>query len=157
MKKTVLLLTIVLCSFVFCQSQTFKIGATFGLPSADASDISDFVVGADLYYYFTDIDDFINIGATVGFRNFFVDFGPLKDAQFVPLAAAGRLKIFDAIGAGADVGYSFGLKDYLDGGFYFRPVVFWDILDTIELNLSYENVSDIVTWGYFNVGALIQF
>lgn len=139
------------------QAQTFKLGATVGIPTADASDISDFVLGVDAYYYFTDIDDFINIGGTVGFRNYFVDFGDLDDAMFLPIAAAARLKVFGLFGAGADIGYAIGLTDYLDGGFYFRPVVTFDIADTIELNASYESISDAGTWGNFNVGILFEF
>ena len=65
--------------------------------------------------------------------------GDLDDAMFLPIAAAARLKVFGLFGAGADIGYAIGLTDYLDGGFYFRPVVTFDIADTIELNASYES------------------
>lgn len=150
------------------QAQTFKVGATVGIPAADASDISNFVLGVDAYYYFTDIDDFINIGATVGFRNFFTEDLEISnlpegvdtsvdDAMFLPIAAAARLKVFGLFGAGADIGYAIGLTDYLDGGFYFRPVVTFDIADTIELNASYESISDAGTWGNLNVGVLFEF
>jgi hypothetical protein len=146
------------------QAQTFKVGATLGLPAADASDISSFVLGVDAYYYFTDIDDFVEIGATAGFRNFFgkeeeilgqtVEF---DDAQFLPIAAAARLKLFGIVSGGADIGYAIGISDFLDGGFYFRPVVGLDIADAIELNASYESISDAATWGNINVGVLFEF
>lgn len=164
MKKLFCLAVAAVLSLSALQAQTFKIGATVGLPAADAADISTFVLGIDAYYYFTDIDDFINIGGTVGFRNFFGDeirvLGQtveIDDAQFLPVAAAGRLKVFGLFGAGADVGYAFGLSDGLDGGFYFRPVLTFDIADTIELNASYESISDNATWGNLNVGVLFEF
>jgi hypothetical protein len=156
MKK---LLIAVFTLFVVAQinAQTFKLGATVGIPTADSADISDFVLGIDAYYYFTDIDDTIEIGATAGFRNYFVDFGDLDDANFLPLAAAARLKLFGIVSGGADVGYAIGITDYLDGGFYFRPVVGIDIADTIELNASYESISDAANWGAFNIGILFEF
>ncbi len=164
MRKLLLAAFIAVFSVTVMQAQTFKIGATAGLPSADASNFSSFVLGIDAYYYFTDIDDFINIGGTVGYRNFFGDdvniLGltvPVDDAQFLPVAVAARLKIFGLFGAGADIGYAFGLSDGLDGGFYFRPVLTFDIWDAIELNMSYESITDFANWGNFNVGVLFQF
>jgi hypothetical protein len=164
MKKIILVCFVALCSSLTMQAQTFKVGATLGLPAADAADVSTFVLGIDAYYYFTDIDDFIEIGATAGFRNFFGDeirvgeeTFDVDDQQFLPLAAAARLKLFGIVSGGADLGYAIGLTDGLDGGFYFRPVVGIDIADAIELNASYESISDAATWGNFNVGVLFEF
>lgn len=164
MKKIILVCFVALCSGLMMQAQTFKVGATLGLPAADAADVSTFVLGIDAYYYFTDIDDFIEIGATAGFRNFFGDeirvggeTFDIDDQQFLPLAAAARLKLFGIVSGGADLGYAIGLTDGLDGGFYFRPVVGIDIADAIELNASYESISDAATWGNFNVGVLFEF
>ena len=165
MKKLFLCAVIAVFSVASMQAQTFKIGATLGLPVADASDISTFVLGVDAYYYFTDIDALIEIGATAGFRNFFgedIEIGgqsfAIDDGQFLPLAAAGRVKIFGLLSGGVDVGYALGINDGNDGGFYFRPVVGFDIADTIELNASYESITnDGVTWGNLNVGVLFEF
>ena len=165
MKKLLLVTVIAVFSVATLQAQTFKIGATLGLPVADASDISTFVLGIDAYYYFTDIDAFIEIGATAGFRNFFGDdieiLGQtvsVDDGQFLPIAAAGRVKIFGLLSGGLDIGYALGINDGNDGGFYVRPVVGFDIADTIELNASYESITDDgVTWGNLNVGVLFEF
>ena len=100
-----------------------------------------------------------------GFRNYFgdeVEAGGVTvefdDWQFVPLAAAARLKLFGVLTGGADVGYALGMNDGNDGGFYFRPVAGIDIADTIELNTSYEGVAlDGTTWGAWNVGILFEF
>jgi hypothetical protein len=163
MKK--LFLVAVIAAFAFnANAQTFKAGASIGIPMADASDISSFVLGVDAYYYFTDNDATIEIGATAGFRNFFGKEFDIEgetysadDAQFLPIAAAARFKLFGIVSGGADVGYALGISDFLDGGFYFRPVVGIDIADTIELNTSYESISDIGTWGNFNIGVLFEF
>lgn len=165
MKKTLVIAILCLFAATALQSQTFKIGASLGLPSADASDISSFVLGADAYYYFTNIDAVVEIGATAGFRNFFgkeevilggprVDF---EDAQFIPLAGAARIKIFGLLSGGVDIGYALGINDFLDGGLYVKPVVGLDIADTIELTASYESISDAATWGNLNVGILFEF
>jgi hypothetical protein len=159
--KKLLLTAFVILSFLTAQAQTFKIGASVGLPAADAADISTLVLGIDAYYYFTDIDATVEIGATAGFRNFFGDeIGgfEIEDGQFLPLAGAARLKLFGVLTGGADIGYAVGINDGNDGGFYFRPVVGIDIADAIELNTSYESITnDGVTWGNINLGILFEF
>jgi hypothetical protein len=165
MKKLFFAAAIAVFSVTAMQAQTFKLGATLGLPMADASDISTFVLGVDAYYYFTDVDAFIEIGATAGFRNFFGDdieiLGQtveVDDGQFLPLAVAGRVKLFGLLSGGLDIGYALGINDGNDGGFYVRPVVGFDIADTIELVASYESITnDGVTWGNLNVGVLFEF
>ena len=160
MKRSLILAVLAVLAWTGTQSQTFKIGASLGLPMADAADITTVVVGVDAYYYFTDVDAFFQLGANVGYRNFFGDefLGvTIEDGRFLPVAAAARLKFFGIFSGGADVGYAFGLTDYLDGGFYIRPVVGVDILDILELNLSYESISDAATWGNLNVGFLFEF
>jgi hypothetical protein len=149
------------CLFgVSLHSQTFKIGGSIGLPAADAADISTLAIGIDAYYYFTDVDAVVEIGATAGFRNFFGDeiagFA-IEDAQFLPLAGAARIKLFGVLSGGLDVGYALGISDGLDGGLYYRPVVGLDLADTIELTASFEGISDAATWGNFNVGVLLEF
>lgn len=52
MKKLLLLMCIALFSLTSANAQTFKLGASVGLPAADASDISNLVIGIDAYYYF---------------------------------------------------------------------------------------------------------
>ena len=157
MKKIFLCAAFALFSISLVNAQgVFKIGGTIGLPAADASDFSSFVIGVDAYYMFANIDSFINFGPTVGFRNFFGK-DDYDDAQFLPLAGAARLKLFGVLNGGADIGYAVGINDGNDGGFYFRPVLGIDIADTIELNISYENISgDGFTVGNLNAGILFE-
>src|SRR5210317_994558 len=165
MKKLLLVAVIALFSMTSMNAQTFKVGASLGIPAADAADISTFVLGVDTYYYFTNIDAPIEFGLTAGLRNFFGDeievLGQsveIDDGQFLPLAAAARLKLFGLLSGGFDLGYAVGINDGNDGGFYIKPVVGLDIADTIELNASYESITnDGVTWGNFNIGVLFEF
>ena len=167
--KKLLVILVLLGSINLSQGQgVFKIGANVGLPAGDASDISSFVLGADAYYYFSDPDAMFNIGATVGFRNFFgkeEEFAGITyevdDLQFLPLAAAGRFTILSTLYAGADVGYALGLTDGLDGGFYVRPVVGIDIANAIEVFLAYDHISvdnDLgsASLGNLNAGILFE-
>ena len=157
MKKLILLLVFI--GFSNIHAQEFKVGATLGLPLADAADISTVVLGLDTYYYFTKQDAFFQFGVNASYRNFIGDQDlPVPDySQFLPISGAARLKIFGVFSGGADIGYAIGISDHLDGGFYIRPVLAVDVLNFLELNLSYENISDAATWGNLNAGFLFQF
>lgn len=160
MRKLLVLFVFLLCSVSTLHSQTFKFGATVGVPLSDAKDAYTYTVGIDAYYYFTNLDALVAIGATSGYRNFFGDeVGGVqfKDAQFAPIAAAARIKLFGILSAGADLGYAVGITDGLDGGLYFRPVIGIDILDSLELNTSLEMIKDKATYGNFNIGVLFEF
>lgn len=159
MKKLLLLVVFVLFGLSTLQSQTFKIGASIGLPTGDSAFFSTFVLGADAYYYFSKVDAIVEIGATAGFRNFFGDknnggFGG-DDTQFLPIAGAARVKVFGLLSGGLDLGWAYGFEGSLSGGLYYRPVVSLDIADTIEINTSFEGIN--AEWGNFNVGILFEF
>jgi hypothetical protein len=134
------------------------------------------MIAIDGYYMFKQEDAHINLGPTVGYRNFFTndifiggtDGVKINDGSFITVGGAGRITIFGTLRAGADAGYAFGLTDIVDGGFYFRPIVGIDILDTLELNASYEYIWDTGgilgtvwedgnTWGSFQIGAKLEF
>jgi hypothetical protein len=161
MKKILLCLVGLLLAGSLQAQGTFKIGLSGGLPLGDASDISTFVLGADAYYLFGKRKALVRLGPTVGYRNFFgeeVSPGLTADnAQFVPLALAGRFSLFGIVQGGVDVGYALGVSDFLNGGFYVRPVLAFGILRFFELNLSYESISDNATWGNGNIGLLLVF
>lgn len=163
MRKLVLIL-VAFCTFSAAQAQgNFEIGGAIGFPTADAAPFSDFMVAIDAYYMLRQENAFINLGPTVGYRHFFVDditignFVDTADASFLPIGAAGRITIFGIWRAGADAGYAIGLSNYLDGGFYFRPLVAVDILDFLELNAAWENIWDDLIWGSFQIGAKLEF
>ena len=168
MKNSILTLFAVF-AFAFAQGQgVFKAGAVVALPVGDAGDLSSFGLGADLYYMFGQEDSWLNFGPTVGFRHYFgKDFEILgqtvsaEDSQFLILAGAFRTKVGGIVNLGSDIGYA--VRGWIDdgntGGFYFRPIVGFDIADTIELNVSYENVSlnGGGSWSAFTAGILFEF
>lgn len=158
--KKVLLFGLAVLMYTGLQAQgVFKVGVVAGIPTADAGDISNFVLGADAYYMFEKQDAILNFGPTVGIRNYFgKEISPglnVDDGQFLPIGGAARVTLLGTLTGGVDVGYAVGISDFLDGGFYFRPVVGLDILDILELNASYESISDAATWGNINIGLLL--
>jgi hypothetical protein len=159
MKKALFICLAVLFYSGLQAQGVFKIGVVAGIPTADAGDISNFVLGADAYYMFEKEDAILNFGPTVGIRNYFgeeISEGiSVDDGQFLPIGGAARVTLLGVLTGGVDVGYAVGISDFLDGGFYFRPVVGLDILDILELNASYESISDAATWGNFNIGLLL--
>ena len=137
----------------------FKIGVNAGIPISDAGDVSNFMLGGDIYYYFGKRSSIFKLGPTVGFRSYFgKEISPgfeAEDARFLPISLAGRISILGIVRGGVDVGYAVGISDFLDGGFYVRPVLAFGILKILELNFSYENISDAGNWGNANVGLLL--
>lgn len=106
------------------------------------------------------------IGVTTGFRHYFVDYSvelnniiiEFDDVQFLPVAIATRYHFNDsAFSLGIDLGYSFRLdQDGSDGGFYFRPVLGYDISSDLEINASFESISGDRNWSSINLGILYK-
>ena len=159
MKKLILCLAAFLLAGNLMAQGTFKIGAMAGIPLSDASDVSNFVLGADVYYMIGKRSALVRLGPTVGIRNFFgKEVSPgieVDDAQFLPISLAGRINILGILNGGVDVGYAVGISDFLDGGFYIKPVIALGLLQILELNFGYEVISDNATWSNANIGVLI--
>lgn len=66
--------------------------------------------------------------------------------------------ITEDFSVGTDLGYALGLKEDVDGGFYYRPKLGYRIADSIELNLSYAGISleDDINASTFNIGFMFQ-
>jgi hypothetical protein len=155
MKRFFWSLLLTMTCYMSVAQGTFKIGLVGGIATDDANTFSDFALGIDTYYMFNKKRALLNIGPTVGFRNYFASGTDLDDIQFLPLGAAARIRIL-GISAGLDGGYAIGLNDNLDGGFYWRPILAFSIIRLFELNFSYEVVYDELNWANFNMGFLIQ-
>ncbi|CAL2084464.1 OMP_b-brl domain-containing protein [Tenacibaculum sp. 190524A05c] len=160
MKK--FLLTIAMVAFGFAanaQDGEFNAGVNLGLPTGDVSDAYSFAVSAEVNYLFSVSDDF-KVGPSLGFANFFgKDVGgvTVDSASFLPLAAAGRFAVSEEFTLGADLGYGIGISpDGNDGGFYYRPMVGYNIAENIMLQATYSGVS--VNGGTFsNIGLGVMF
>ncbi|WP_353778428.1 outer membrane beta-barrel protein [Winogradskyella sp. 3972H.M.0a.05] len=152
MKKLVLA-AFAVCAFVSVNAQNFGAGLSVGIPVGDAGDVATFNVTADVNYLWSVSDDF-DAGATVGFSHNVKDEDvALDDIQFLPIAARGIYSISDEFSIGADLGYAVGINDGNDGGFLWAPRVGYGVSDTIDIVLSYNNVSiDGGTWSNINLG-----
>lgn len=161
MKKLVLCIALAILGFINLNAQAFKLGANVGLPVGDAKDVSVYNIGVDVNVLWEVSQDF-SAGLGAGFTNHFLqsqwkDFG-IKDVQFLPIAAVGRFYATEKFKIGADLGYAIGLDDGNDGGFYYRPMVGFDVTNKIEFNLSYSGISvDGGTWSVISYGVMFEF
>jgi len=167
MKKVLLVAVLALFGFSVSAQEGFKVGAHVGLPIGDVSDFSSFTVGLDVAYMFETSDSF-DVGIASGFVNgfgksetvssggFTVEFDA-PDFQYIPLAVAGRFKASEEFSIGADLGYAVGISEGNDGGFYYRPLVGYNISEKAQIQASYSGVSlDGVTWTAINLGVLFS-
>lgn len=138
----------------------FNAGINLGLPIGDAGDGWTFNVTLDLSYLW-EVSDGFEAGIATGFSHSFGDtidigeFGSVDvdDAQFLPIAAAGRFNVSDKFILGADLGYAVGINDGNDGGFYYAPRAQYSVSDSMDIVFAYRGVSldggsfDVLTLG----------
>lgn len=161
MKKMFFVAALALFGFSVNAQEGFKVGANLGLPVGDAADISSFSIGLDVAYHWSVADNF-TAGVASGFTNSFgkkIDLGSmsitLDDVQFLPIAASGRFAASEKFSVGADLGYAIGISDGIDGGFYYRPIVGYNLSAMTQLNVSYTGISvEGGTWSTVNLGVL---
>ncbi|UII76345.1 hypothetical protein LV716_00715 [Flagellimonas sp. HMM57] len=146
---------------------SFKAGISAGVPVGDASNVSSFSVGLDVAYHWG-VSELLDVGLATGFMNAFGDtktdsFGPIpegtgfEDFQFIPLAASFRIYPTYSFKLGADVGYAVGINEGNEGGFYYRPLVGYNITGNTELNVSYTAVDNNGTFAIATLGVLFLF
>ena len=111
---------------------------------------SSFSFGLDVNYMLNSGEEF-SYGIATGYQNYSGKNG-IPSVDFIPLALAGRYAVSEQVSIGADLGYAMSSN----GGFYYRPMVVYNLSETMKLNASYSGVS--VTGGTVsNVGAGIMF
>ena len=149
MKKV--LLSVVMLVFavsVNAQKGNFSAGVNLGLPTADASDGYSFALGAEVNYLFDVSSDF-KAGVSASYLTFFgkdIDFLgttiEIENAAVLPIAGAVRYLASDKFSIGVDLGYAIGISpDGNDGGFYYRPLIGYNLSEKMELNASYSGIS----------------
>lgn len=123
-----------------------RLGINVGLPVGDVDELYSFDLGADLSYMFGTESGF-SVGPMVGYSHFFgktmdTGFGEvdLDDVSFLPIAASGRIGLSESFFLGADIGYALGITEDVDGGFYYRPKLGFDLFG-LGLIASYSGVS----------------
>jgi hypothetical protein len=143
MKKILLVAAFAIYGLGTVNAQGFSYGVNIGFPVGDAKAMSSFSYGLDVLYMFNADEDF-TYGVTTGYQNYVgktitflgIDLA-VPDANFIPLAFAGRYAVSDQFSLGADVGY--GISD--NGGFYYRPMVVYSLSDVMKINASYSGLS----------------
>lgn len=159
MKKFLCLIIFLAVGFTSSYAQgDLRLGINAGIPVGDASDISNFNVGADIAYLMGFGETF-QLGPMVGYNHFFgdeIDLGggssmEVDDISFLPIAATARFGLA-GLELGADLGYALGLSDGNDGGFYYKPKVGFSLFG-IGLIGSYTGISvDGGTFSSVNLG-----
>lgn len=135
MKKLLFIAAFAIFGLGTANAQGFSAGVNFGLPIGDASNVSSFAFGVDVNYMFNADEDF-TYGLASGLQFYSgKNGGPSQD--FIPLALAGRYKLSDTFALGADVGYGIATN----GGFYYRPMLVYNLSEKFDLNASYSAVS----------------
>jgi len=132
-----------LCSLIFIAvgftstyaQRDIRLGVNAGIPVGDISDASDFNVGADIAYLMG--FETFQLGPMVGYNHFFVD--DFDDISFLPLAATARFSLAN-LELGADLGYALGLTDGIDGGFYYKPKIGFNLFEVGFIG-SYTGIS----------------
>ena len=138
MKK--LLLVLALALFSFTANAQFSLGASVGLPTGDAGDITSLAFSVDAAYMMP-TDNAVSYGFTASYLYYSGD-DPSPNWSFLPLAGAVRFEASEKFSLGADIGYAIGLDpDGNDGGFYYKPMIAYALGESTSLNLSFSNVS----------------
>ncbi len=157
MKKVLLIAVFAICGLGTANAQGFSGGANIGLPVGDASNTSSLSFGVDLLYMFNADEEF-TYGIATGYQNYVgktVGGISIPSSNFIPLAAAGRYAMSDQFSVGADVGYAIAEG----GGFYYRPMLVYNLNDTMKINASYSGVAAKGggTLANFGVGLMYDF
>ena len=141
MKKLLLIIAVAMFGFT-ATAQDFRAGFHLGLPTGDAGDFYTLNLGADLSYMWN-VSDTFDAGLAAGYTHFILDSDFEGDgAAFLPIAVAARFAASEQFSLGADLGYGIGISpSENDGGFYYRPVVGYNLSETMELTASYRGVS----------------
>ena len=158
MKKVLMLCGVMLMAIGSISAQgDWRLGVNAGIPVGEVDDLANFQFGADISYMYG-VANIVGVGAMVGYSQFFADNDlDVGDAQFLPIAASGRIGFPRGFYVGADLGYAIGLSDGNDGGIYYRPKVGFNLFG-LALIASYSGVNtDGVSFNSVNLGLEIGF
>ena len=165
MRKLLLGVLIVAFGFTANAQGDFKVGVNAGLPVGDAGDGYTFTLGLEVNYLF-EVSDAFEVGPSVSYVSYFGDSVEIlgtsfdiDNASFLPIAAAARYAASESFTVGADLGYALGLSpDGNDGGFYYRPMVGYNLSENFMLQATYSGVSvDGGTFSSVGLGGVFGF
>jgi len=178
MKKLFITTMTALMFSVFTNAQSgLNIGFSIGFPyeTYDFNDYS-FAFNGDINYLF-EVSPAFDLGIATGYGYVFgssYDYyvGPIlgwvtydsPDYQYVPTAAAFRLKANSRLTFGTDIGYAISVSSEKDplgfeysGGFYWRPMVGFNMNERLQLNFNYIGISEeYFYYSAFNLGLTVN-
>lgn len=160
MKKLLLVAAITVAGFIGANAQDFQfgVGPTIGLPIGDASDISSFVVGAELQGELK-FSDMVSGVASAGYSHFIgKDFEGFKiNYGAIPILVGARVYPSEQFFIGGQVGYGAFTGDATGGGFAYRPHIGYNA-SAFQLSLSYNGISDEgTTISWLGLTGIIKF
>ena len=106
MKKLLLVLAFAVCTLT--ANAQFNVGATIGLPSGDAGDITTLSFSVDANYMMP-TDNSVSYGFAASYLYYSGD-DPFPNWSFLPLAGVVRFEASESFSLGADIGYAIGLN-----------------------------------------------
>ncbi|MDO6812424.1 outer membrane beta-barrel protein [Tenacibaculum soleae] len=139
MKKLLFLVAVVAASFTANAQGQFNAGVNLGLPVGDASNVSSFAFGVEANYLFEVSDEF-KVGPTASYVHFLGKDG-LDAPSFLPLGGAARYSVSDEFVVGADLGLALGMANASGSSFFYRPMVGYNISETMMVQASYMGMS----------------
>ena len=152
MKKVFLSILMVALGFTANAQEGFNIGANIGIPTGDA-DGFDITYAIEANYLF-EVSDALQVGPSVSYLVYSSDF---IDLSFLPVAAAARYALSEKFIVGLDLGYGLSLEEYIDDGFYYRPMVGFKVSDLIMLQAFYSGIElDGATVASFGAGIMFD-
>lgn len=131
-----------------------RAGLNAGTTIGDFSDAYGISFGLDVNYLW-EVSDSFQAGIATGYQTVSGEnysetftFGGFTQTievevgsfDYIPLAAAGRFMASEAFVLGADLGYAIAAGDG-DGGFYYAPMVAYNITEKFQAGVSYRGVS----------------
>lgn len=155
MKKLLLIAMVAVGFTVNAQKGELNLGGTVGLPIGDSENAN--VTGAIEANYLFEVSDEFKVGPSIAYWHFQQEGA---DYAFLPLSVAGRYNVSDKFIIGADLGYGIGVRpsEATQDGFYFRPLVGYEVSEKITLHLDYSNVSlDGATGSSIGIGGVYSF
>lgn len=138
MKKILVVAMMAFGLAVSAQEGQLNVGGTIGLPVGDTSEAN--VTGAIEANYVFNVAEGLKVGPSVSYLHFQ---GEGADLAFIPLAVATRYNVADKFVIGADLGYGLGVRPsgLTQDGFYYRPIVGYQVTDKITIHADYTGVS----------------
>lgn len=154
MKKFLVVAMMAFGLAVNAQETELNVGGTIGLPVGDSENAN--VTGAIEANYLFKVDEKFKVGPSVSYLHFQQEGA---DVAFLPLAVAGRYSFADKFSVGADLGYGIGVRPSgVDSGFYYRPMVGYQVTEKINLHVDYTGVAlDGVTASTVGIGGTYSF